>query len=78
MSASARPLPSPPGSRALPRLGSLASLAGRGALWLLFYFALVGFVSSGAAASLGHEQSEFPALFCGMAAIIALTFARRS
>lgn len=60
------------------RLRSYADTGSRFAGWLLFYFALVGFVSSGAAASLGHEQSEFPALFCGMAAIIALTFARRS
>lgn len=60
------------------RLRSYADTGTRFAGWLLFYFAFLGFLSSGAAASLGHEECEFPALFCGQAAIIALIFARRS
>lgn len=56
-----------------------ASLAGRGAMWLLFYFALVGFALNGAAASLtGEVNNWLAALFAGQAATMALLFARRS
>lgn len=61
------------------RLRSYADTGSRFAGWLMFYFAFLGFVLSGAAASVTGDAVHWsPALFCGQVAIMALLFARRS